>query len=210
MRLTKHSHACLRFEHDGGVLVIDPGLFTEPAVLDGADAVLVTHEHPDHLDVEAIATAAGRRPGLTVYGHPDVLAKVDGTDAVRQPVSAGESFTAAGVPVRAYGGQHAVIHPDIPRLVNLGYLIDDRVYHPGDSFAAPEDAPVDTLFVPIHAPWLKISEAVDFVRAVRPRRAFALHDGLLNEAGLGFTNANLARLAQCEYARIEPGSVVPD
>ncbi|MFB9235176.1 MBL fold metallo-hydrolase [Plantactinospora siamensis] len=210
MRLTKYSHSCLRVEHDGGVLVIDPGIFAEPAALEGADAVLITHEHPDHLDVDAIGAAAGRRPGLAAYGHESVLAKLTGADVTTTPVAAGEEFTAAGVPVRAYGGQHAVIHPDIPRLVNLSYLLDDRVYHPGDSFAVPADTPVDTLFVPVHAPWLKLSEAVDFVRAVAPRRAFALHDGLLNEAGLNFTNANMARLARCDYARLEPGTVVPD
>ncbi|ASW56713.1 MBL fold metallo-hydrolase [Plantactinospora sp. KBS50] len=210
MRLTKYAHACVRIEHDGGVLVVDPGMFAEPAALDGADAVLVTHEHPDHLDVDAIRAAAKRRPGLAAYGHAAVLEKLADAGVAATPVAVGDSFTAAGVPVRAYGGQHAVIHPDIPRLVNLGYLIDDRVYHPGDSFAVPADSPVDTLFAPIHAPWLKLSEAVDFVRAVAPRRAFALHDGLLNEAGLNFTNANMARLAGCEYARLEPGTVVPD
>lgn len=210
MRLTKYSHACLRVEHDGGVLVVDPGMFTEPAALDGVDAVLVTHEHPDHLDVDTVASGLGGRPGVTVHAHPSVLAKLDGTGLTGSAVDAGDTFTAAGIPIRVYGGQHAVIHPDIPRLANLGYLIDDRVYHPGDSFVVPDDVQVDTLFVPISAPWLKLSEAVDFVRAVAPRRAFALHDGILNEAGLTFTNANLARLAQCEYARLQPGTVVPD
>jgi L-ascorbate metabolism protein UlaG (beta-lactamase superfamily) len=205
MRLTKYAHSCVRIEHDGGVLVIDPGMFAEPAALDGADAVLITHEHPDHLDIEALCAQLDRRP-LTVYGHSSLADRLDGAAEVLTSVEPGESFTAAGVPVRAYGGAHAVIHPDIPRIANLAYLVNDQVYHPGDSLVVPEDTEVDTLFVPIHAPWLKVSEAVDFVRAVAPRRAFALHDGLLNDAGLQFTNANLARLTDCGYTRLDPGT----
>jgi L-ascorbate metabolism protein UlaG (beta-lactamase superfamily) len=93
-------------------------------------------------------------------------------------------------------------------VVNLGYLLNDSVYHPGDSFDVPEGAQVDTLFVPVSGPWLKLSDSVEFVRAVRPRRAYALHDGLLGDVGLQVYNSNLARLVPCEYARLEPGTVV--
>jgi hypothetical protein len=89
---------------------------------------------------------------------------------------------------------------------NLGFLLDDEVYHPGDSFDVPRGVRVQTLFVPVSAPWLKLAEAVEFVRAVAPRRAFALHDGLLNDAGHAVTDANMAKLAGCDYARVEPGT----
>jgi hypothetical protein len=110
--------------------------------------------------------------------------------------------------VRAYGGWHAEIHPEIPRVVNLGFLVEDSLYHPGDSFDVPEGADVDTVFVPISGPWLKISESVDFVRRIAPRRAFALHDCLLSERGYGIYDGNMSRLAGCEYARLDPGSSV--
>ena len=48
MRITKFGHACIRLEHDGKVVVVDPGMFTDPEAVDGADAVVITHEHPDH------------------------------------------------------------------------------------------------------------------------------------------------------------------
>ncbi|MFI7435706.1 MBL fold metallo-hydrolase [Micromonospora haikouensis] len=205
MQLTKYAHSCLRVEHDGGVLVVDPGVFSDPGALDGADAVLITHEHPDHVDVAALTRQLDRRP-LRIHG-PASLAGVLGDAAeALEPVAPGQSFTAAGVPVRAYGGRHAVIHPDIPVVDNLGYLLDDVVYHPGDSLVAPEDAPVDTLFAPIHAPWSKFSEVLDFIRAVAPRRAFALHDGLLNDNGLAVLNRQYAALSGTDYQRLEPGS----
>ncbi|MGI5214282.1 MBL fold metallo-hydrolase [Plantactinospora sp. CA-290183] len=208
MRLTKHGHACVRIEDDGAVLVIDPGSLTEPAALDGVDAVLITHEHPDHLDVDALADALARRPSVTVHTHPDVASKLDGIADVVTTVRSGDRFSAAGFDIRAYGGWHAVIHPDLPRVVNLGFLVNDSVYHPGDSFDVPPDAEVDTLFVPVSGPWLKLAESVDFVRAVNPRRAYALHDGLLAEAGLTLVNTSLGRLVDCEYARLTPGTAV--
>jgi L-ascorbate metabolism protein UlaG (beta-lactamase superfamily) len=201
MRLTKYGHACVRVERDGAVLVIDPGTFTEPAALDGADAVLVTHEHPDHLDVDKLAS----RPDLPVYTHPDVAAKLAGTV---HTVNVGDEFQAAGFEIRAYGGQHALIHPDIPRIANLGFLIEQTVYHPGDSLDVPAGAQVETLFVPVNAPWLKLAEAVEFVRAVAPRRAYGIHDHLLSEAGGAIYDRGLTGLCGCDYARLPPGSIM--
>ncbi|WP_328340210.1 MBL fold metallo-hydrolase [Micromonospora sp. NBC_00421] len=205
MRLTKYSHSCLRVERDGAVLVVDPGVFSEPAALDGADAVLVTHEHPDHLDVAALNRRLDREP-LPVYG-PAALGAVLGDAATAlTPVTPGDTFTAAGIPVRAVGGRHAVIHPDIPVVDNLGYLLDGTVYHPGDALYVPEDVEVDTLFAPIHAPWSKFSEVVDFIRAVAPRRAYALHDALLNDNGYGVLDRQYTALSRTDYQRLEPGS----
>jgi L-ascorbate metabolism protein UlaG (beta-lactamase superfamily) len=208
MRLTKYGHSCVRIERDGAVLVIDPGSFTERAALDGVDAVLITHEHGDHLDVDALADELGKRPSVTVHTHPDVVSKLDAVREAVTAVESGQSFRAAGMDVTAYGGWHAVIHPDIPRVPNLGFLVADSVYHPGDSFDVPEGAYIETLFVPISAPWLKLAEAVDFVRAVAPRRAFALHDALLSDAGGTITDNNMAKLSRCEYRRLPSGTSV--
>ncbi|MET8261432.1 MBL fold metallo-hydrolase [Micromonospora sp. NPDC005205] len=208
MRLTKYAHSCLRVEHDGGVLVVDPGVFSDAAAaLDGADAVLITHEHPDHLDLAAVRLQLDRQP-FPIHGPASLGEALGDAADVLRPVSVGESFTAAGIAVRAYGGRHAVIHPDIPVVDNLGYLINDVVYHPGDSLVVPEETPVDTLFAPIHAPWSKFSEVVDFIRAVAPRRAYALHDALLNDKGLGVLDRQYTALSGTEYQRLEPGSRV--
>jgi L-ascorbate metabolism protein UlaG (beta-lactamase superfamily) len=211
VRVTKYTHSCLRIEDGNGVLVVDPGGFSERAALTGADAVLITHEHFDHLDVEALADALALKPDLRIYAHADVAPKLTAFTDVLAEVAVGQEFTAAGFGVTAYGGEHALIHPDIPRVANLGYLISDgadSIYHPGDSFTVPAGAVVDTLFVPLNAPWSKLAESIDFVREVKPRRAFALHDALLNEIGAKVSDGHLENLSGTEYQHVAPGTTL--
>jgi L-ascorbate metabolism protein UlaG (beta-lactamase superfamily) len=195
MRIVKYTHACVRLEHEGRTLVVDPGVWSEPSALTGADAVLVTHEHADHVDVLGLAGL-----GVPVYAPAD--ADIAGLETVA--VSPGEEFTAAGFQVRAVGGRHAVIYGGLPDCANLGYLVEEAVYHPGDSLHVPDRA-VETLLVPVHGSWLRTSEAIDFVKAVAPRRAFAIHDAQINARGLGSANGWLAQETGDVYRYLAPG-----
>ena len=211
MKIVKYTHSCLRVEREGAVIVIDPGTLTEPESVDGADAILLTHEHFDHLDVQKLVDAVTKRPSVTVYTHPEVVPKLGEFGGAVTEVVPGDEFTAAGFKVRAYGGLHAIIHPELPRVANVGFFVEGEggaggVYHPGDSFDVPTDADVDTLLVPVSAPWLKVAEAVEFVRAVKPRRAFALHDGILNDVGHQLVTGLMSRLSGADYARLDPGA----
>ena len=207
MRITKFGHACVRIEHDGQVVVIDPGAFTEPEAVDGATAVLVTHEHADHLHVDHLrATDA---PVFTIEAVRAQIAEADRGVAERVTlVSPGEQVD-VGLPVTVVGELHAVIHEDLPRVHNSGYVVDVgslRVYHPGDALTPP-GGPVDVLLLPVHAPWSKISEVIDFGRSVGAPRAVAVHDGLLNDTGLGVVGRNLELLlGDTGYERLQPGS----
>ena len=210
MRVTKFTHSCLRLE-GAGVLVVDPGEFSESSALDGADAVLITHEHFDHLDVQAVTAAVAERPDLRIFAHEAVLPLLDGVAGATTAVAAGEEFEAAGFRVRAYGGQHAIIHPYVPVFANLGFLVDDgaeNLYHPGDSFVVPEGVEVETLFAPMNAPWATIAESLEFVRSVRPRRAYALHDGLINERGSAVYGKHLESFSNTRFAQVKPGTVL--
>jgi glyoxylase-like metal-dependent hydrolase (beta-lactamase superfamily II) len=197
MQMTKYTHACVRLESADRALVIDPGVFSETAAaLDGADAVLITHEHFDHVDVEALLDAARANPELRMWAPPSVVQQLGELETRVTAVGADESFDAAGFSVRTFGGQHAVIHPAIGTpCANVGYLVDDEVYHPGDSFTVPS-APVSTLLIPLHAPWSKLAEVIDFVVAVRAPRSFQIHDAMLSESGLKNAVGYVTRFAE--------------
>ena len=196
MRLTKYTHSCIRLDDGDRALVIDPGVFAESdEALDGAEGVLITHEHADHIDPEALAAAAEGNARLRVWCPGSVRGQLDPLGDRVTVVAAGEEFVANGFAVRAFGGQHALIHADLPVVANLAYLVDGVVYHPGDSFSVPEVA-VDTLLVPVHAPWSKVGEVLDFLISVRAPRVHQIHDGLLNERGIGVVESHVNRVTQ--------------
>ncbi|WP_446214964.1 MBL fold metallo-hydrolase [Micromonospora sp. IBHARD004] len=198
MRITKFTHACVRIEHDGRVLVMDPGTWSEPSALVGADAVLVTHEHTDHVDVLRLAGL-----GVAVFAPREArLPPVAPLPVTR--VEAGDRFTAAGFAVTAVGGRHATIHDGEPDCANLGYLVEEALYHPGDSLHPP-GRPVDTLLVPAQASWLKLTEAIDFAGAVDARRVVPIHDAQLNERGLASVNGWFGETLGDRYRYLAPG-----
>lgn len=212
MELTKYTHSCVRITDGDRGLVIDPGSFSEVATaLDGIHAVLVTHEHPDHIDVEAILDAASADPELRVWAPASVIGMLSGLRDRVTSVIPGETLSVGGLDVEVFGGQHALIHRSVPIVTNLGYLVEGAVYHPGDSLDVPTST-VSTLLVPIHAPWSKTAEVLDFLIAVRPRQAYAIHDALLGELGFGLVDGHLDRIATLygsSYRRLTSGETVP-
>jgi L-ascorbate metabolism protein UlaG (beta-lactamase superfamily) len=210
MRLTKFAHSCVRLDDGDRALVIDPGILADTeTALRGADAVLITHEHPDHLDEAAVRTAALANPGLTFWAPASVAKKFDDLADRFTVVGPEQDLQVAGFGVRTFGGQHAVIHPLVPVIPNVAYLVNGSVLHPGDSFTVPP-APVETLLLPLHAPWSKISEVIDFAVAVRAPRIHQIHDALLNDTGRAFVEANVSRLTAlygCAYEYLSTGQV---
>jgi L-ascorbate metabolism protein UlaG (beta-lactamase superfamily) len=180
--LTKLGHSCVRLDDDGNRLVIDPGVWSGPDVLAGASAILVTHEHPDHLDERVVREALTADAGLELWANETVAAKLGEFGGRVHAVRHGDAFAAAGFDVRVHGSDHAVIDPAIPVIRNTGFAVNGRIFHPGDSFTVPEER-VPVLLVPVSAPWLKFSEVADYIRTAAPERGYWIHDALLNDKG---------------------------
>ena len=184
MRIRKLGHACVLVETGDARLLVDPGTLT-PGLdeVDGLTAVLVTHAHPDHLDLERLPGLLRRSPGAVVVADPGSAATLAEHGVEARPLADGETVD-LGVEVRGVGTDHAVIHPDLPVIPNTGYLLDGRLLHPGDALTVPVGTDVELLCLPLAAPWSKAAEVVDYLRAVRPTVAVPVHDAVLATPGV--------------------------
>ncbi|HUO37026.1 MAG TPA: MBL fold metallo-hydrolase [Mycobacterium sp.] len=212
MQLTHFGHSCLlasfpgRTGTDTTTLLFDPGTFSHGFEgITGLSAILVTHQHPDHADTSRLPALVEANPGAAFYADPQTTAQLG---RPWQAVHVGDEVSIDGVRVRGVGGVHAVIHPEIPLINNISYLVGDaehpaRLMHPGDALFIPEE-PVDVLALPAAAPWLKISEAVEYLRAVKPMRAIPIHQGIVNPVAVGLYYQRYEEMGRTDFQVLQP------
>jgi L-ascorbate metabolism protein UlaG (beta-lactamase superfamily) len=186
MQLTWMGHSCIRIERDGFVTVIDPGVLSAPGAADGADALLISHRHLDHYDTTKIAAAVTAKPGLPIWTNQQVAALLEQSGAANgarvHVIGHGDAFEAGGLRVHCYGEWHAPIYPGIPQVRNTGFLVDGRLFHPGDAFTDP-GVPVELLLLQLIGFYTKTSLSADYVRHLRPSRVAPIHDATLTAVG---------------------------
>ena len=184
MRLTKFGHSCLLVEEGGSRVLLDPGSFSEGfETLEGLTAVCLTHQHVDHLDPERVRPLLDRNPGVRVVSDEGSAEALGVAGADVEVVHDGDELSIGGLALRVVGRDHAAVHPEVPVVPNVGYLLGGRLFHPGDSLTMPGE-PVEVLAVPAGAPWLKLADAVDYLRKVGPRVAVPVHEKVLSEVGI--------------------------
>lgn len=203
MKITRHVHACVEIHHDGRSILIDPGSFGTPDALDTADAVLLTHGHPDHTDAQALISASKARPELQIYA-PKHLALELPMDV--HIVNHGDTFTAANFQVEVLGSRHSMVThaQDVPE--NIGFLINGRVLHPGDAFQPIKN--VDLALIPVNGPWVKMLDIEAWLKKFPPKRFIGIHDGIVNDHGLAINEKILGMLGETygsEYIPLQPG-----
>lgn len=202
MRLTSLGHSSVLVDAADTLVLFDPGAFSPTAGdLTGLSAVVVTHTHPDHLDPEKLATLVADNPQARILVEPDLAGRLREEDRfVRvEPFIPGTETYVGGLVLRARGGEHAEIHPEIPRVGNIGVIVgaegEPSFFHPGDSYEVVEEAVgVDVLGLPLTAPWAKSAETVEFLRAIHPRVAVPIHDAVVSPAGRAVYLNNLRTL----------------
>jgi L-ascorbate metabolism protein UlaG (beta-lactamase superfamily) len=213
MQLTHFGHSCLlaTFPDDTGAdttVLFDPGTFSHGFEgITGLSAILITHQHPDHADVERLPALLDANPQAALYADPMTAAQLG---APWTAVHAGDAFSVGHLAVRGVGGTHAVIHPEIPVIDNISYLVGDgdhaaRLMHPGDALFTPGE-PVDVLATPAAAPWMKISEAVDYLRAVAPARAVPIHQGIVEPSARGIYYSRLWEMTDTDFQILDEES----
>jgi L-ascorbate metabolism protein UlaG (beta-lactamase superfamily) len=179
MKITKYGHSCVLVEDEGAKVLVDPGNYSSiPDVVPSLDAILSTHAHSDHLDTDAIARILALQPGCAVYGNSEIVEKLREAGIVASEVRDGDRFEAGKLKIIVAGSTHAVLHPRRPVLKNTGYMIGDKIFHPGDSFTMPPKPPT-LLCLPIIGSWMKAQEAIDYAYAVKPAACLPIHDAIL-------------------------------
>lgn len=205
MRLTKLGHACLHIADGDASILLDPGVFSAGfEELRGLTAILITHQHVDHLDMDRMAVLVEANPQALVVADHDTAGQLADAQITAQVARAGEVLDAGGLSVRVFGEQHAVVHADIPVIPNLGYLVGDTVFHPGDSFTLP-DVAVPVLALPTGAPWLKAGEVIDFLRAVAPHLTVPIHERTLAMPEMEYQRLERLRPADTEVRVLSDG-----
>jgi L-ascorbate metabolism protein UlaG (beta-lactamase superfamily) len=196
MKITKYEHSCLVVEGEGGnKLVIDPGEWSPSFPSDQKyDCLVISHIHMDHFSAEIVKKMLSINPDLQIFTVKQVHDELEKLGISSTIVTAGQKIDASNFSLEFFGGQHAIIHPDYPVFDNICTLVDGKLYHPGDSLVMP-DKKVEWLAVPATAPWMKASEAMDFVTAIKPKHYFFIHEVILSEIGYTLATRLLGGLA---------------
>ncbi len=209
MRITKYEHACFVASIGDKKLVVDPGSFTVPLPEStNVVAVVVTHEHGDHWTAEHLHRILENSPDVKFFGPAGVAAAA--TDFDFTVVHDGQKVEIEPFTLQFFGEKHAEIHSSFPIVDNVGVLINDEVYYPGDSFTQGPPG-VDLLAVPASAPWLKIGEVMDYVLAAKPKRSFPTHEMINSVIGNGMANARIQATTEQgggEFFPLAPGESV--
>ena len=193
MQITKFGHSCLLVADDDAKILIDPGTLSSGFDgLTGLTAVLITHQHADHLDLDRLPSVLAANPDAAVYADAGSVPQLEAAGISAVTAKSGDAFD-VGTTVEVLGRNHAQIHQDIPIIPNACYLISGRLLHPGDSLELPQ-VPVEILAVPAAAPWMAAKEAVEYYRAVGPQVAFPIHEKILAAPGVGLFEGLLGRL----------------
>lgn len=183
MKITKFGHCCLLIEEKGVRVLTDPGSYsTAQDNVKNIDLILISHEHQDHFHIDSLKRVLENNPNAKITTNKSVGALLDKENIAYEVVEDGQQFSFQDVLIEAFGEAHAIIYASIFAVTNTGYFIANKLFYPGDAFTNP-GKPVEILALPVAGPWMKLSEAIDYAKEVKPKKCFPVHEGILKMPG---------------------------
>ena len=186
MKIQKFLHSCLLIEHEGARVLFDPGAFSfieglvKPDVFKNIDAIFITHNHADHVDISNLKIILKNNPTASIYGNSDTveLLKKEGITVLL--FEEGEKRI-KGLPIWAMLAQHGTVLSSAPK--NTAYIVAGELLITGDSFDEELEKlkGVKVLMLPITAPWLRSVDAAAFATAVGAKTVIPVHDGYVKD-----------------------------
>ena len=186
MKITKYGHCCMLIEEGGLRIITDPSLYsTGQEAAQNIDIILISHEHQDHFHIDAVKAILALNPQAKLVTNSAVGTLLQKAGLPFEVVENGQSRKDKEITIEGIGTEHATIYAGIPNVMNTGYFIGGKLFYPGDAFTLPERA-VDILALPVAGPWLKLSEVIDYAKAVKPKIWVPVHDAILKDPNFGF------------------------
>ncbi len=180
MKITKFGHCCLLIEEEKLRILTDPGDYNEVPDVECVDIILLTHEHQDHIHVPSLEKILEKNPSAIIYTHEGVGKIVDKENISYTLISDGEEIIVKGVSIASHGKNHACICEGLAVVQNTGFLIANKFFYPGDSFYNPGKQ-IEILALPVAGPWMKLEEAINYAKEIKPKVVFPIHDGMLRQ-----------------------------
>lgn len=185
MKIKKIGHCCLLIKTNKLTILTDPGAFSvEQNSIKGIDVLLITHEHFDHLHTTSVQEIVKNNPNIKIVTNSSVGRKLDEQGITYFLLQSEQRIEIENVSIEAYDCKHEEIFEDVAQVQNTAYLIDGRLLFPGDSYFNPNKA-IDILALPVAGPWCKIPDALRYALLVKPKKAFPIHDGMLQKDRIG-------------------------
>ncbi|KKU68204.1 MAG: putative Zn-dependent hydrolase of beta-lactamase fold protein [Parcubacteria group bacterium GW2011_GWA2_47_16] len=157
----------------------DPGAWsTRQNEEKNIDYVFITHEHQDHFHLESLKTVLKNNPKAKIVTNASVGKLLDVEKIPHEILEHGGAKEFSSVYVEGHGEKHEIIYKSFGQVVNTGYFFQKRFFYPGDAFHNPKK-PVEILALPVAGPWMKISDAIDYAKLLKPKVCFPIHDGML-------------------------------
>ena len=180
MRITKYGHCCLLIEEKEVRILTDPGNYNTTPHPENVDVILLTHEHQDHVHLKSLREIVLENPQVIIYTHAGVGKLLEDEAIPYVSMNDGEEIIIKNVPISSFGTEHACICHGLPSVQNTGFLISNKLFYPGDSFHNPR-VPVEILALPVAGPWMKLEEAIEYAKEIKPKVVFPVHDGMMRQ-----------------------------